>query len=49
MLPWLFNLFMDAVMKDVREKAGDVGVALRDDRRNIEHCCWVILKRNWRN
>ena len=36
MSPWLFNLFMDAVMKEVREKAGDVGVTLRDERRNIE-------------
>ena len=26
MSPWLFNLFMDAVMKEVREKACDVGV-----------------------
>ena len=33
---WLFNLFMDAVMKEVREKAGAVGVMLRDERRNIE-------------
>ena len=34
--PWVFNLFMDAVMKEVREKAGDVGVTLRDERRNID-------------
>ena len=36
MSPWLFNLFMDAAMKEVREKAGDVGVTLRDEKRNIE-------------
>ena len=36
MSPWLFNFFMDAVMKEVREKAGDVGVTLRDESRNIE-------------
>ena len=36
MSPWLFNLFMDAVMKEVREKAGDVGVMLRDVRQNVE-------------
>ena len=36
MSPWLFNLFMDAVMKEVREKAGDVGVTLWDERRNVE-------------
>ena len=36
MSSWLLNLFMDAVMKEVREKAGDVGVTLRDERRNIE-------------
>ena len=33
--PWLFNLFMDAAMKEGREKAGDVGVTLWDERRNI--------------
>ena len=35
MSPWLLNLFMDAAMKEVREKAGDVGVTLQDERRNI--------------
>ena len=60
MSPWLFNLFMDAVMKEVREKAGDVGVTLWDERRNIEWkvdwlmftddtVLWVIVKRNWRD
>ena len=36
MSPWLFNLFMDGVMKEVRERAGDVGVTLCDSRRNEE-------------
>ena len=36
MSSWLFNLFMDAAMKEVGEKAGDVGVILWDERRNIE-------------
>ena len=36
MSPWLFNMFMDAVMKKVKEEAGDVGVTLRNERRNIE-------------
>ena len=36
MSPWLFNLFMDAAMKKVREKAGDVGMTLQDERRNTE-------------
>ena len=36
MSPWLFNLFVGAVMKEVREKAGGVGVTLSDERRNIE-------------
>ena len=36
MLPWLFNLLMDTVMKEVREKAGDIGVTLGDERRNLE-------------
>ena len=36
MSPWLFNLFMDAAMKEIREKVGVVGVTLQDERRNIE-------------
>ena len=36
MSPWLFNLFMGAMMKEVREKASDVGVTLRDEIRNTE-------------
>ena len=36
MSPWLFDLFIDAVMKEVREKTGDVGVTLQYERRNIE-------------
>ena len=36
MSPWLFNLFMDAVIKEVRDKAGDVGIILRDEKRNAE-------------
>ena len=44
MSPWLFNLFMDAVMKEVREKTGDVGVTLWDERRNIEWKVeWVMF------
>ena len=35
MSPWLFNLLVDAAVKEVREKAGDAGVTLRDER-NIE-------------
>ena len=41
MSPWLFNLSMDAVMKEVREKAGDVSVTLWHERRNVE---WKV---NW--
>ena len=33
MSPWLFNFVVDAAMKEVREKAGDVGVTLQDERR----------------
>ena len=29
-------MFMDAAMKEVKVKAGDVGVTLRNERRNIE-------------
>ena len=36
MSPWLFNLCLDAVMKEVREKAGEDGLTLQDERRNIE-------------
>ena len=36
MSPWLFNVFMDGVMKEVRERAGDVGATLWDARRDSE-------------
>ena len=36
MSPWLFNVFMDGVMKEVREQVGDVGATLWDERRNCE-------------
>ena len=39
MSPWLF-LFMDAVMKEGREKAGDIGVTLWDERRILNG--WLI-------
>ena len=31
MSPWLFNLFMDGVMREVRETAGEIGVNLVED------------------
>ena len=34
--PWLFNVFMDGVMKEVRESVGDVGATLWDVRTNSE-------------
>ena len=43
MSPWLFNLFMDAVLKEVREKAADIGVTLRDERRNIEQEVYWLM------
>ena len=44
---WLFNLFMDAAMKEVREKAGDVSVTLWDERRNIEwKVDWLMFTDN---
>ena len=46
MSPWLFNLFMDAAMKEVKEKAGDVGVTLWNERRNTEwKVDWLTHKR----
>ena len=33
---WLFNFLMDAAMKEVKTKAGDVGVTLWDERSNIK-------------
>ena len=38
MSPWLFNLFMDGVMKEVRERVGDVGVKMWDSRS----CEWKV-------
>ena len=47
MSPWLFNLFMDSVMKEVREKVGDVGVTLQDESRNIEwKVDWLMFADN---
>ena len=45
MSPWLFNLFMDVAMKEVRDSAGDVGVTLRGEKkRNIEwQADWVMF------
>ena len=34
MSPWLFNLFMDGVMREVREKVDDVGATMWDAIRN---------------
>jgi len=36
MSPWLFNIFMDGVMREVKGKAGEVGAHMWDDRRNRE-------------
>ena len=36
MSPWIFNLFMDRVMREVREKVDDVGATMWDARRNCE-------------
>ena len=36
MSPWLFNVFMDGVMKELREAVGDVGATLWDSRSNSE-------------
>merc|ERR1711872_441017 len=36
MSPWLFNLFMDGVMREVREKVDDVGATMWDARINCE-------------
>merc|ERR1712002_206763 len=36
MSPWLFNIFMDGVMREVREKAGDVGACMQDVRSKRE-------------
>ena len=39
MSPWLFNLFMDGVMREVRDRVGDVGVDLWD---NVRRCKWKV-------
>ena len=44
MSPCQFHLFMDAAKKEVREKAGDVGMTLRDERRNTEWTAdWLMF------
>ena len=39
--PWSFNVFMDGVMKEVREAVGDVGATLWDARSNSE---WKVRR-----
>ena len=39
MSPWLFNLFMDGVMKEIQETAGKMSVRMIDDRSKDE---WII-------
>ena len=36
MSPWLFNLFMDGVMREIRETAGEIGVRMIDDGSKLE-------------
>ena len=36
---WLFILFMDGIMREIRETAGEFGVRLIDDRSKHE---WII-------
>ena len=36
MSPWLFNVYMDGVMREVRERTDDIGVSLWDKDRNCE-------------
>lgn len=39
MSPWLFNVFMDGVMREVRENVDDVGVQMCDERNGTD---WSI-------
>ena len=33
MSPWLFDMFMDGIMREVMENAGDIGASMWDARR----------------
>ncbi len=37
MSPWLFNIYMDGVMREVKGKVGEVGVKLYNEKRK-----WVL-------
>ena len=39
MSPWLFNIFMDGVMKEVRERSREIGASLWDCERGTE---WMV-------
>ena len=41
MSPWLFNLFMDGVMREIRKNVYDTGATIWDTRRN---CKWKIYR-----
>ncbi len=37
MSPWLFNIYMDGVMREVKGKVGEIGVKMYNEGRN-----WVL-------
>ncbi len=37
MSPWLFNIYMDGVMREVKGKVGEVGIKLYNEGRK-----WVL-------
>uniref|UniRef100_UPI0025A02200 reverse transcriptase domain-containing protein n=1 Tax=Klebsiella pneumoniae TaxID=573 RepID=UPI0025A02200 len=39
MSPWLFNVFMDGVMKEVQRRVGEAGASLWDAKSN---CAWKL-------
>ena len=44
MSPWLFNLLIDCVMREIRETAREIGVRMIDDRSRHEWITeWVIF------
>ncbi len=38
MLPWLFNIYMDGVVREVKDKVGEVGVRMYAEERKWDAC-----------
>ncbi len=43
MSPWLFNIYVDGVMREVRGKVGEVGVRMYVEGRKWVHSIYLLM------